>query len=232
MRDFWQYLWSPGNHNKLEHRSFTKKKCAWTWVWTQDLLHVKPVCYRSATVTWYIKLWKLGFLNYLKISRWPLFLSEINNSHTYLEITLGQLAFHFFSCVNAGWGNGASTVKMPSLEREDRICSASVPDGRRNSRLYSRKTVFPAVCSSCFACTWNRHVISKKFSNFSYACLPEVYYRQFWPQFHPENIGWHQISISVLFDQILHHFVELMGNPNHVASFCDYLIQFQPKSHW
>ena len=26
----------------------------------------------------------------LKISRWPLFLSEINNSHTYLEITLNN----------------------------------------------------------------------------------------------------------------------------------------------
>ena len=88
MRDFWQYLWSPGNHNKLEDRSFTKKTCAWTWIWTRDLLHVKPACYRSATVTWYMEVSKVGFLNSLKISRWPLFLSEINNSHTYLEITL------------------------------------------------------------------------------------------------------------------------------------------------
>ena len=72
----------------LEDRSFTKKTCVWTWTWTRDLLHVKPACYRSATVTCYMKVSKVGSLNFLKISRWPLFLSEINNSHTYLEITL------------------------------------------------------------------------------------------------------------------------------------------------
>ena len=88
MRDFWQYLWSPGNHNKLEDRSFTKKTFAWTWIWTQDLLHMKPACYHSATVTWCMEVSKVGFSNSMKISRWPLFLSEINNSHTYLEITL------------------------------------------------------------------------------------------------------------------------------------------------
>lgn len=59
------------------------------------------------------------------------------------------------SWVNAAWGSGASTVKMPSLDNEDRICSASVPAGSRNSRLYSRKTVLPWDCSSCLACTWN-----------------------------------------------------------------------------
>ena len=91
MHDFWQYVWSPGNHNKLEDRSFTKKTYAWTWIWTRDLLHVKPVCYQSATVTWYMEVSKVGFLNSLKIPRWPLFLSEINKAIsylTYLFITL------------------------------------------------------------------------------------------------------------------------------------------------
>lgn len=53
----------------------------------------------------------------------------------------------------AGWGKGASTVRMPSLDKELRIDSGSVPAGSKNSRLYSLYTDLPDPFSSCLAWT-------------------------------------------------------------------------------
>ncbi|CAN8027202.1 unnamed protein product [Ixodes persulcatus] len=53
-------------------------------------------------------------------------------------------------------GRGASIVRMPSLESDERICSGLVPLGSRNSRLYSRYTERFSDFSSCLARTWSR----------------------------------------------------------------------------
>ena len=52
-------------------------------IWTPDLLHMKPVCYRSATATSYIAGLKDGFMNHLKYSLVSTFLSEINKAISY-----------------------------------------------------------------------------------------------------------------------------------------------------
>lgn len=51
-------------------------------------------------------------------------------------------------------GRGASTVRTPSLLREERIDSGLTPLGSRNSRLYSLYTLFVSDFSSCLACTY------------------------------------------------------------------------------
>lgn len=53
------------------------------------------------------------------------------------------------------FGNGASTVSTPSRDRDDFIRSGFVPSGKRNSLLYSRKTLLESDFSSCFAYTCN-----------------------------------------------------------------------------
>lgn len=53
----------------------------------------------------------------------------------------------------ANLGNGACTIRTPSLEIEDSTVSGSMLLGNRNSLLYSLKTVVSSVFSSCTADT-------------------------------------------------------------------------------
>lgn len=45
---------------------------------------------------------------------------------------------------------------------DERICSGFTPFGNKNSRLYSRYTLFVSDFSSCFACTCRWHYSTKK----------------------------------------------------------------------
>lgn len=48
-------------------------------------------------------------------------------------------------------GSGASTVRTPSLLKDDLICSGLTPFGSKNSRLYSLYTDLVSDFSSCLA---------------------------------------------------------------------------------
>lgn len=58
--------------------------------------------------------------------------SSLSNSYTFSMGILREAP------CNCGDGSGQSTVKTPSFDNEDLICSTSVPSGRWNSLLYSR----------------------------------------------------------------------------------------------
>ena len=65
-------------------------------IWTPDLLHMKPVCYRSSTATSYVEGLKDGFMNHLEYSLVSTFLSEINKAISYfiyLDKTLVRTVF-------------------------------------------------------------------------------------------------------------------------------------------
>ena len=68
-----------------------KEMTAQPGIRTPNLLHVKPVCYHSATAASYEKMLKVGYLIHLKYSQVSTFLSEINKAISdliYLVVTL------------------------------------------------------------------------------------------------------------------------------------------------
>lgn len=65
---------------------------------------------------------------------------RLSTLHTILPVrqNIGCETERMFSeeriyCWMANWGRGASTVRTPSVERVEEICSGFVPRGRRNS---------------------------------------------------------------------------------------------------
>ena len=68
------------------------------------------------------------------------------------KIVEGGGGFSYLGAVIAACGRGASTVKTPSLDNEDRINSGFTPVRSKNARLYSRYTDWVALFSSF--CAW------------------------------------------------------------------------------